>query len=323
MTRIAMIGAGGVAQRHVEVLSGLDDVQVVSVTDISQEAASALADTVGAAAHTDLAAGLDGVDAAYVCVPPFAHGEPENAVLDRGLPLFVEKPVGLDLVTAKGIAARVEETGVVTGAGYHWRCLDTVDRLAELLQGTTPALAQGWWWGGRPPVDWWNRRDRSGGQVVEQLAHVIDLARLLLGDAVQVHAGGVRLPDVAGDSDVDDAGAAFLRFESGAVATFSTTCALTKKHSAGLSVMAPQLHAAIAEEDLVVDRGDGEPQRWEPRRDPRVVVDEEFVAAVRGERDTVRSPYADALASHQLAWAIAESSRTGRTFERDEKGDWS
>ena len=37
-----------------------------------------------------------GSDAAYVCVPPFAHGVAETAVLSAGIPLFVEKPLATE-----------------------------------------------------------------------------------------------------------------------------------------------------------------------------------------------------------------------------------
>ena len=53
----------------------------------------------------------EGLDAAYVCVPPFAHGAPELAVFERGLPFFVEKPLAADLETAEQIATRGPRSG--------------------------------------------------------------------------------------------------------------------------------------------------------------------------------------------------------------------
>jgi predicted dehydrogenase len=100
---------------------------------------------------------LDAVraDAVYVCVPPFAHGPAERLVLDRGLPLFVEKPVALDVATADDIARRVAASGVVTGTGYHWRYLDVVERARTLLTDSPASLAAGYWLDKRPPVGWW------------------------------------------------------------------------------------------------------------------------------------------------------------------------
>jgi predicted dehydrogenase len=115
-TRIAMVGAGSVARRHVGVLNTLENVQIVSVTDPVEAAASELARECNALAFTDTDQALDSndLDAAYICVPPFAHGAPEKAALARGLAMFVEKPVATDLATAEELATLVATTGAVS-----------------------------------------------------------------------------------------------------------------------------------------------------------------------------------------------------------------
>ncbi|MFL6131891.1 MAG: Gfo/Idh/MocA family protein [Nocardioidaceae bacterium] len=320
MTRIAMIGAGGVAQRHVGVLTSLADVQVVAVADPILAAADALAGTCGAKPFEDVEQALDAADAdaAYVCVPPFAHGAAERAILDRGLPMFVEKPVSVDLDVAEEIGGLVADAGVVTGTGYHWRCLDTVARARTLLQDAPALLASGYWLDKRPPVPWWAHTDRSGGQVIEQLTHVLDLARVLLGEAVEVYAAGVRRDDHPRDGsgiedrgDVDDATAATVRFASGAVATLAATSLLRAKHRAALHTFSPGLTLELSEEALLVQDGTS-PDRRTPAEDPRLTVDREFVEAVRGERASTRAPYAEALRTHRLGCAVAESARTGK-----------
>ena len=91
------------------------------------------------------------------------------------------------------LAAEIaERRACVTGTGYHWRCLDTVERAAALLADAPARLALGAWLDKVPPPAWWPSRALSGGQVVEQLTHVLDLARLLVGEVAEVHRG--RLP---------------------------------------------------------------------------------------------------------------------------------
>jgi myo-inositol 2-dehydrogenase / D-chiro-inositol 1-dehydrogenase len=41
--------------------------------------------------------------------------------------------------------------------------------------------------------------------------------------------------------------------------------------------------------------------------------DRQFIEAVRGREADLRSPYAEALRTHRLAWAVAEAARTGAT----------
>ncbi|MHA7207773.1 Gfo/Idh/MocA family protein [Arthrobacter sp. MDT1-65] len=319
--KVALVGAGSVGQRHVRTLRQLG-VRITSVTDANSVAADKLARELDARAFTDPEAALDltDADAAYICIPPFAHGSGERAALSRGLPLFVEKPVGLDLETAEEIGALVEAAGVVTGTGYHWRCTDTMEHARDLLAEAPALLANGYWLDKRPPVPWWGRVDRSGGQVVEQLTHVLDAARFLLGDVVEVYAAGVRgAPDTdtpaAGKADqesddVDDATAATLRFASGAVATMAATSVLATKHRAALHTVSRGLHLEVSEAGLASFDGTSR-MDLESREDPRVTVDREFIEAVRGDREATRTPYAEALRSHRLGCAIAESARTG------------
>ena len=49
----------------------------------------------------------EGLDAVYVCVPPFAHGPVEQAIAAAGLAMFVEKPLGLDESMAAAVADAV------------------------------------------------------------------------------------------------------------------------------------------------------------------------------------------------------------------------
>ena len=79
--RIGFIGAGGIAQRHFDVLRGFHDVKMVAFADPMLERALMLARRGNAAAYEDYRVMLDQeqLDAVYICVPPFAHGDVEMA----------------------------------------------------------------------------------------------------------------------------------------------------------------------------------------------------------------------------------------------------
>ncbi|HEV2824368.1 MAG TPA: Gfo/Idh/MocA family oxidoreductase, partial [Actinomycetota bacterium] len=192
--RIGMVGAGAVAARHVRTLLVMEGVEVAAVADPALERAKELAAEAGGAAypnHMELLSS-EGLDAVYICVPPFAHGAPELAVIDAGLPMFVEKPVAIDQETAAAIAARLAGRSLVTCTGYHWRWLDIFDRAADRLADRPARLVQCFWLDKVPPPRWWLRRDGSGGQTIEQTTHVLDTARGLAGDVVEVHSYGSR-----------------------------------------------------------------------------------------------------------------------------------
>jgi myo-inositol 2-dehydrogenase/D-chiro-inositol 1-dehydrogenase len=316
ITRIGLIGAGGVGRRHAQVLSGFPDVHLVGVCDAVPAAAAALASDIDCRVYASAGELLSaGVDAVYVCVPPFAHGAPETAVLSAGVPLFVEKPLAVTEEAAEQLGAQVAAAGVVTAVGHHWRYLEVVERAQRLLDGRTVRLIGGTWLDKVPPVGWWPVRERSGGPVIEQAVHVLDLARVLAGEVAEVFAMGDGRPPPVPGSDVDGVTTATLRFRSGALGTLSTTCLLGWKQRAGLEVVADGLWLSVGEDGLVIREGGAEPAEERVAADPaaaRVAVDRAFVDAVRGIGDDVRAPYAEALRTHRLACALARSAGSGQ-----------
>lgn len=313
--RIGFIGAGGIAGRHVGVMAGMGDVAIVGVADPDVARALQLAEGAGARAyrsHTDLLQ-MEDLDAVYICVPPFAHGDVEAAVIDAGLPFFVEKPLSLDMQSADRIARMVEERGIIAAVGYHWRYLDTVEEARGLLADNPAVLVNGYWLDQTPPPQWWWRHDRSGGQIVEQATHIIDLARHLVGEIVEVYAQGARTAernDFPG-LDVPTATAAALRFASGAIGTLSATCLLRWGHRSGLHLFGDGLAIELSDREIMVDVGRGRPVR-QAGSDPVEREDRDFLDAVRGLPNRIRSPYREALKSHRVALAIARSIESGR-----------
>jgi predicted dehydrogenase/glycosyltransferase involved in cell wall biosynthesis/NADPH:quinone reductase-like Zn-dependent oxidoreductase len=312
-TRLAFIGAGGIAQRHLDILAGFDDVELVGFADLDLGRADQAATRFGARSfqnHRDM---LDAVkpDAVYVCIPPFAHGEPERDLIARNIPFFVEKPVSLDLATAEEISAAVEAKGLITGVGYHWRYLDIVDEARSLLADNPAQLLSGYWLDSTPPPQWWWKEGQSGGQMIEQTTHLVDLARFLVGEVTDVY-GRVShkdRPEFPG-LDVPTVTTASLTFETGIVANLASTCLLGWNHRVGLHIFADRLAIELTDRDIMVDVGRGRPVRGADG-DPVWREDRDFIDAVRGGENRIRCPYSEALATHRLALAIVSSARSG------------
>jgi predicted dehydrogenase len=246
-----------------------------------------------------------------VCVPPFAHGDLELELVAAGLPFFVEKPLAADLSVAERVAAAVASAGLPTATGYHWRHLDTVDRARDALRGRQVRLVDARWWGTAPPPTWWGRRALSGGQVVEQATHVLDLLRILAGEVDAVV--GAETTSSSGSRDVPDATVAVIRLASGAVGTVSTSCVLPGSVAAGIDVVADGVTVQVTETSLHV-RTPAQDRHAEPTVDARRAVDRAFVDVLAGGADAPGLvDVAEALRTHRLACAVAEATRTGTT----------
>lgn len=312
--RLGFVGAGGIAVRHLGVLQGFDDVDIIAFADTDLGRAQQVAEHFGARSYDSgkalLAAGE--VDAIYICVPPFAHGPIERAAADRGIPFFVEKPISLDLETAETVGRLVAEKQLVTAVGYHWRYFDTVDEAKDLLQERPATLAAGYWLASTPPPQWWWKTDGSGGQVVEQTTHILDLARHLLGEVDQVFAIEAHTPREGFPGlDIATASAINLKFRSGAVAMIGSTCLLNWNHRVGLNLFGDGFAIELTEQDIMVDVGAGRPVR-RAEGDPVVAEDRDFIDAVRGRENRIRCPYAEALQTQRLALAVGRSAASGQ-----------
>jgi len=314
--RVGLAGAGGVGARHAATLAGLGDVRLLGVTDPDANRADALARDHDARVFPDLEALLttEALDAVWLCLPPFAHGAPERAVLEAGLPFFVEKPLAADLVTAEQIAEAVAERGTVTATGYHWRGMPGVERAAHILAEHPVRLAHASWWDKVPPVPWWLLRNRSGGQIVEQATHLVDLMRLLVGEPVSV-AAHIAADPGRDPALVDTATAATLRFDTGAVGTLSSTCLLRWKQAASLTLIGGGVVIEVGETETVIRQGD-EVEVVPDAGVSKDLVDAEFCTAVRrGDPSAVRAPYAEALRTHRVGDALDRSVRLGAVVE--------
>lgn len=311
--RVVLIGAGGMGRLHAGNLTSIDGVKVTAVCDERPDAADALAATCGARAYRsvpDLLA-AETPDAAYVCLPPSAHGPTELALAAAGVPFFVEKPVALHPDTARRVADAVDAAGIVASVGYHWRYLETTAWAQQALEGVRVLLAAGWWLGTTPQVSWWRHAAESGGQVVEQATHVVDLARYLLGE-VSVMCGSqadlvisARYPD----ADIADVNLALLRFASGALGTLATTCSLDHGSTVGLDIFTDSVILHVRGDTLVEDRCGAVLTRKATTRAFQL-EDETFVRALQtGDPRAVRSTYRDAVDTLAVTHAILDAAR--------------
>ena len=316
--KVGFIGAGDNAGGHMEQVNGIEGTKIVAVCDVVKERAVERAAEYEAKAYTDHRAMLDQVevDALYVSVPPFAHTDAELIAAEKGVHLFVEKPVALTLEKALEINRAIERAGVLSCVGYQLRYLETVDRAKQFLQGRTVAMVTSNRWGGVPPTPWWKVMAESGGQLVEQTTHLVDMIRCLTGEIVEVYANYAlrTLHDVEG-FDIPDVGALCFRFESGAVGSLTTSCALNEGGGViDLNILVKDAVLKWGVESISADPG--EYPELEAEAAPAPSIDAVFIEAVRtGDGSRIRSPYCDALRSLDVTLAANRSAREGKPVQ--------
>ena len=227
--RLGMIGAGWIAREHLASISALDGAELVAVADLDAGRARALAADAGATAYADWAEMLDAeaLDAVVVCTPPLQHRDPCLAAIERGLGVYLEKPVARTREDARAIAAAAQ--GAVVAVGYQYRAIDFLADLRAGAKDDPPGLLFSYSVGATAGRPWFVHQAEGGGQVLERASHHIDLQCAIAGEVEWVQGAGTRV-DLAGtdrpqDSDIDDVLALSLGFRSGALG--SVLCAWT------------------------------------------------------------------------------------------------
>jgi len=227
--RIGMIGCGGIAKVHVERLSRLNEVQLAAFADIVNEKAAAFSESYGGKAYTDWHEMLDRerLDIVYVCLPPFSHDDEVMVAAEKGIHIFIEKPIALKMDLARKMVRAVEKSGVKSQVGYNCRfglAVEEAKRLIESGDGGEIGLALGTYWCHFLGGAWWRDKEKSGGQIIEQSTHLYDAIRYLCGEVDEVcgYMNRKFWTDVP-DMTVEDVSSSTFRFKSGAVGSIVAT----------------------------------------------------------------------------------------------------
>lgn len=227
MITIGFIGCGGIAREYLQRLDTMRDIaQVTAFCDLDRGRAEQLAAGREAQVYTDYRAMLEQeqLDAVFDNLPPFARGDELVLAAQRGCAIFTTKPLGLQLDVGRRTLAAIEAAGVINSVGYMFRYSGISDYARRLLGDRPVAMVIGQVLGAMPG-GWNNQRALSGGQIVEQSTHLVDLARYFAGEVRTVYALG-RAGHVPDRVDYEDVSTVSLDFREGAVGSILSTCAV-------------------------------------------------------------------------------------------------
>lgn len=120
--RIGLAGVGRIGSMHADVLAANADVSELVLYDVATERAAELARTLGATAVEDLGSFLGaGLDGLVIATATGSHAELIARAVDRGMPVFCEKPVALDLERTREVLTLVETSAAPVQVGFHRR----------------------------------------------------------------------------------------------------------------------------------------------------------------------------------------------------------
>ena len=203
MKHVAVFGAGRIGRIHASNLAALPGVQLQAICDPSAEAASDLAQSLGAKVSTMEAVLADKqIDAIAICSPTTTHSDLITRAAAAGKHIFCEKPVDLSVPRAQACAEAVKAAGVACMIGFQRRFDPTFNEASRRLAagdiGNAEMLIITSRDPGAPPAEYIKG---SGGIFRDMLIHDLDVFRWILcadGDeAAWLSAAGSVLTDPA------------------------------------------------------------------------------------------------------------------------------
>ncbi len=248
------------------------------------------------------------LDALFVCTPPFVRGPVEVQAVNRGVHLFMEKPLGVSAEQCAPLVAALRASPVITAVGYMNRYRSWMQGIRDQLAGAEILGITANWSGRRYGVPWWADTHKSGGPINEQATHLIDLCRYLVGEIVEVK--GIVDP-VAEDADGAEGAVLSLRFANDSIGTMFYSCR-AKEKLIDLLVYTVDSRIHLTDWDF---HPIGEASR-SCVADTDVFTDEvrAFFAVIEGgARGTIRSDLFDALRTQRVVDAVRRSVRSGET----------
>lgn len=173
--------------------------------------------------------------------------------------------------------------------------------------------------------DWWRDKARSGGQLVEQVIHLLDMTRFWLGEPCQVYSVQRNLfHNSVKDYTGEDTSATTISFENGSVAVIAATNgAIPNRWDYDWQVVLPEITADFKDANHAVvynTRPDsGSTLTVASEKDLLLAQAVDLLSAIREDREPL-VPIEEGVRSLNLALSAALSAEQGIPVRLDLPG---
>jgi len=345
-----IIGTGMIAHFHAQAIAAIPGAKLVGCYDRVPGRAVQFGQEYGCEGYDDFDKFLSNpaIQIVTICTPSGAHMEPAVEAAQAGKHILVEKPLEITLARCDAIIAACAKADVELGAILPSRyspanlaLKQAIDagRFGRLTLGDTYVK----WWRTQQYYDSGNWRGSwaldGGGAYMNQAIHNVDLLYWMMGEVAEVVGMTATLAHER--IEVEDVGAAIVKFKNGAIGTLEATTAAWPGLQKKTEIHGTQGSAIIEQDDVLLwqfeteDAGDAalrvslaqRPGSAGGASDPKAISFlghqlqfQDFLAAVNaGTRPAIDGH--EGRKSVEIILAIYESAWTGRKVTLPLKSD--
>lgn len=192
--KVGIVGCGGMGTTHILALKALSsamDLEVVAIADCRSDFLLKAADHFPDARRYVTGEELiraEELDLIHICLPSYLHTSHAVLAMQKGMNVFIEKPVCLTREEGELLLKTQQETGVQVMVGQVVRSTGEYLYLKEAYEKKTYGACKSIVMqrvGGDPIwgfEDWFHAEEKSGSVVLDLHVHDLDFLRYMLGE---------------------------------------------------------------------------------------------------------------------------------------------
>ncbi len=194
--RVGIAGFGKMGMLHGALLNSLPDVEIVAITDTSKLILKAFQSVMpGASYFTSYEKMIDScrLDAIAITTPSFSHVQIAKYAANKGIHIFLEKPISNSLDKAVELYNLIKDKNVISMVGFHMRYMPAIMKGKEILDlkllgniknieseiYVSDVFSEQTGWRYNPDIS-------GGGVLIDFTIHLLDLLYWLFGEVKQV-----------------------------------------------------------------------------------------------------------------------------------------
>ncbi|WP_077620843.1 Gfo/Idh/MocA family protein [Bacillus sinesaloumensis] len=268
MLKVAVVGLGDISKIHIPSIQNSSKAELVAVCDTNEELRSTVENV---NFYTDLDEMLEkeSLDCVHICLPHYAHYSATKACVEKGVNVFLEKPLARSAEEGMFVVDLAEQhPDVKVCVSLQNRLNETFIKLKEIVDSGELGKVTGikglvTWFRPKSYYDvkpWRGKMKLAGGGVmINQSIHTLDLMQLIGGEIETIRGSIDQLLDYG--YEVEDTAVANIKFKNGATGLFFATTTYATNSSVEFQVILEKGKLTIKDSVLTITNSDGVKER--------------------------------------------------------------